>query len=71
MDFKKVILKYKKNKNKNKITTLQLTYPFTFLLTCLFLKGEIMTPNHYHFPKGKTKGVRSMPYYSIERNYLH
>ncbi len=35
------------------------------------LKGEIATIDHYHPLRGKTKGTRSTPYYSIERNYSH
>jgi hypothetical protein len=34
------------------------------------LRGEIASPNHYCLPKGKIEGTRSMPYYSIEPNYL-
>jgi hypothetical protein len=34
------------------------------------VKGEIATPDHYRLSKGKTKGTKSMFYYSIEPNYL-
>ncbi len=29
--------------------------------------GEIATPNHYCFPRNKTKGTRSTPYYSSKK----
>jgi hypothetical protein len=31
------------------------------------LRGEIIAPNHYHVPKGKTKGTKSTSYYSIKK----
>jgi len=34
------------------------------------LRGEIATLDHYCLPKGKIEGTKSMPYYSIEPNYL-
>lgn len=35
------------------------------------LKSEIATFDHYRPLRSKTKGTRSTPYYSIERNYSH
>jgi hypothetical protein len=34
------------------------------------LKGEIATLEHFHPPRGKTKGTRSTPYYSLKRTTL-
>jgi hypothetical protein len=33
------------------------------------LSGEIEAFNYYRLLGGKTKGTRSTPYYSIDRNY--
>lgn len=35
------------------------------------LKGEIVTPNHYHPLEGKIEGTRSTSYYSTKKNYPH
>jgi hypothetical protein len=34
------------------------------------LRGEIVAFNYYHPSKGKIEGTRSIPYYSIKRNYF-
>jgi len=35
------------------------------------LMGKIEAFDHYCPPKCQTKGIRSTPYYSTKRNYLH
>jgi hypothetical protein len=35
------------------------------------LRGEIVAFYHHYPLGGKTKRIRSIPYYSTERNYLH
>jgi hypothetical protein len=49
--------------------TLQITR-FVNLSYIMLLRGEITTLDHYRFLEGKTKGARSMPYYSIAKYFL-
>jgi hypothetical protein len=35
------------------------------------LRGEIVALDPYYLLRGKIKGTKSTPYYSIKRNYPH